>query len=180
MLEKEKLVRSETIFEGRIIRVKVDTVTVASGREHTRELVEHPGGVAVVALTDTNEVLFVRQYRRPFDVILLELPAGKLEWGEESRSCGVRELTEETGATADSFVDLGECYLSPGFCNEVIHLYLARGLHMGKANPDEDEFLELYQYPLEKALGMVASGEIRDAKTVIGLYRAQAYLKENS
>ena len=176
MLEKEKLVRSERIFEGRIINVKVDTVTVQNGHETTRELVEHPGGVGIVAVTPDDRVCMVRQYRRPFDEITFEIPAGKLNWGEDPYECAVRELREETGFAAHSFQYLGAHYPTPGFCNERIHIYLATGLTAGEMNPDEDEFLEVEYHSFECLTRMILDNEIKDAKTVIGILKAKLVL----
>ena len=177
MLNKEKLVKSERIFEGRIINVRVDTVEVVqNGNITTRELVEHPGGVGIVAITPENKVCLVKQYRRPFDEIILEIPAGKLEWGEDHHSCGVRELREETGYSAENFVYLGEFYATPGFCNEKIHIYLATGLTAGEKDLDENEFIELYEYSFEELLDRIMNNEIKDGKTVIGILKAYTYL----
>lgn len=178
MLIKEKLIKSEDIFKGRIINVKVDTVEIAqNGNVATREIVEHPGGVGVVAITDEGKVCMVRQYRRPFDDMILEIPAGKLEWGEDHYDCGVRELEEETGYSAKEFVYLGMFYVSPGFCTEKIHIYLATGLTKGKTNPDEDEFVEIYEYSLDETMKMIMDNRLTDAKTVIGIMKAYTYLQ---
>lgn len=177
MLEKEKLIKSEEIFKGKILRLRVDTVEVTqNGNCATREIVEHPGGVGIVALTDEGRVCMVRQYRRPFDEMTLEIPAGKLEWGEEHYSCGVRELSEETGYSAKEFVYLGEFYVTPGFCTEKIHIYLATGLSKGELHTDEDEFVEVYEYSFDELFDMIMSNEIKDAKTVIGIMKAHTYL----
>ena len=177
MLKKEKLVKSEKIFEGRIINVKVDTVEVVqNGNITTRELVEHPGGVGIVAINDEGKVCLVKQYRRPFDEMILEVPAGKLEWGEDHRECGIRELREETGYSAKTFEYLGEFYVTPGFCNEKIHLYLAQGLSAGEKDLDENEFTELYEYSFEELIDMIMKNEIKDGKTVIGILKVYTYL----
>lgn len=177
MLKKEKLIKSDTIFKGKIINLRVDTVEVVqNGNITTRELVEHPGGVGIVAVTPENKVCLVKQYRRPFDEIIMEIPAGKLEWGEDHYACGVRELREETGYTAEQFVYLGEFYSTPGFCNEKIHLYLAMGLTAGEKDLDENEFVELYEYSFDELMDMVSENKIKDGKTVIGILRAYDYL----
>lgn len=180
MLEKEKLIKSEEIFKGKILRLRVDTIEVVqNGNCATREIVEHPGGVGIVALTDEGKVCIVRQYRRPFDEMTLEIPAGKLEWGEDHCSCGVRELSEETGYSAKKFVYLGEFYVTPGFCTEKIHIYLATGLSKGELHTDEDEFVEVYEYSFDELFDMIMSNEIKDAKTVIGIMKAHTYLERN-
>ncbi len=113
-----------------------------------REVVEHPGGVGILPLDDNGVCYMVRQFRYPFSRQLLEIPAGKLEYGEDPLACAVRELGEETGFTADELIPLGKCLTSPGFSSEVLHLYLARGLHAGRAHLDEDEFLNVEKHPL--------------------------------
>lgn len=175
----EKTIKSETIFEGKIIKVKVDTVKLPDGKTATRELVEHPGGVAVIAIDEHEEVYMVRQYRKPFDKICFEVPAGKLDNDEEPIVCGKRELEEETGMKAKNFVYLGAFMLSPGFCRELIHIYLATNLYEGKVNPDEGEFLEIEKHKLTKLIDMVMSNEIQDAKTVMAILKANEYLKRN-
>ena len=169
---KEKTLTKEYRFRGRIINVRTDTAELPNGTVAGREVVEHPGGVCVAPLTDSGELLFVRQFRYPYGEILLELPAGKRDRAEEDPlECGKRELLEETGATAIRYRSLGCVYPTPGFCNEVIHLYLAEGLSFGEAQPDEDEFVEMERIPLSEAVNMVMNGEIRDAKTQIAILK---------
>lgn len=132
----EKTVESKTLFEGHIVTLKLDRAQLPNGSLASREVVEHPGGVAVLPLDAEGRVIMVRQYRYPLHNTLLELPAGKLEKGEDHRVCGIRELQEEVGITADEVIYLGGLYLSPGYSNEVLHLYLARGLHQGECHPD--------------------------------------------
>lgn len=178
MLNKEKSVKSQRIFEGKVINLRVDTVEIAqNGNIATRELVEHPGGVGIVALTNSGKVCLVRQYRRPFDEVTIEIPAGKLEWGEEHYSCGRRELREETGYSAEEFVYLGEFYPTPGFCNEKIHIYFASGLSEGETDLDENEFVEICEYSFDELIDMIMKNEIKDAKTVIGIFKAKEYLE---
>ena len=152
-------------YKGKIINLRVDQARLPNGRTASREVVEHPGGVCIAALTEQNELLFVRQFRYPYGEVLLELPAGKLDAGEDPLEAGKRELKEETGAAARDYTDLGKLYPSPGYCGEVIHMYMATGLSYGEMNPDEDEFLEVEKIPLKKAAQMVLDNEIRDAKT---------------
>ena len=162
----EKTLSAERKYHGRILDLYVDAVELPGGRPGQREYVKHPGGVCVAPLTEDGALLFVRQFRYPYGRVLLELPAGKLTPGEDPLACGRRELKEETGATAAEYISLGTLYPSPGYTNEVIHLYAARGLTMGDACPDEDEFLEPEKIPLEEAVRMVLEGEIADAKTI--------------
>ena len=178
MLEKEKLVSSKDIYEGYVIKVRVDTIETQNGNIATRDIVEHPGGVGIVALTPNGKICMVRQYRRPFDDFLLEIPAGKLNWGEEPFGCATRELEEETGYTAKNYQYLGRFFPTPGFCNEIIHIYLATDLTKGAANPDEDEFLEVEEYTIDELCDMILQGEIVDAKTVIGLLKTRMFLKQ--
>lgn len=174
---REKLVKSEKVFEGKIINLKKETVLLPNGKEAEREIVEHPGGVSVVALDDEKNVYMVRQYRRPFDDVMLEIPAGKLNYGEDSFECGKRELEEETGMLAERFDFLGQFRLTPGFCNELHYIYLARNLKKGVVHPDEDEFLEIEKIPFEELVDMIMSNKISDAKTVMGILKASEFLK---
>jgi len=168
----EKQISSQEIFDGRVIHVVFDRVALPDGGESTREVAYHPDGVAVLAVTDEEEILLVRQYRYPIRRAILEIPAGKMEKDEtDPLACGMRELTEETGAAAASFVPFGSALVSPGFCDETIHLYKAEGLTFGDQHLDEDEFLNVEKAPFEKAYEMVMSGEINDGKTVIAILR---------
>lgn len=161
----EKPLSGEYKYRGRIINLRVDKAELPNGAEATREVVEHPGGVCIAALTGDGCLLFVRQFRYPYQKVLLELPAGKLDPGEDPLEAGKRELREETGADASRYESLGELYPSPGYCGEIIHLYAASGLTFGEMSPDEDEFLEVEKIPLEEAARMVLRNEIPDAKT---------------
>lgn len=172
----EKTVSSQVEFTGRIITVRQDQAALPNGRVVGREVVEHPGGVAVLALFDDNTVPVVRQFRYPFQKIITELPAGKLDHGEDHRLAGIRELEEETGLTADSFEYMGGLLSSPGFSDEVLHLYLARGLHQGPCRPDPDEFLELQRVPFQELLEQAMDGRLQDAKTVAGLLKTKVLL----
>lgn len=168
---EEKLRRVNT-YQGIIVDVETDMVKLQNGAITMREVVRHPGGVSVVALDEDGTVALVRQYRYPFHTHLWELPAGKLEPGEEPLPAAKRELSEETGLEADSWTDLGALYATPGYCTETLHLYLAEGLHQGEAHPDPNEFLDVIRIPLDELLHRIDRGEIRDAKTVVGALRA--------
>lgn len=183
MPEPEQNFREETTgmdqkFAGRVFQVEVHEVRLPDGRLAKREIVRHSGGACVVAIDDQDHVYLVRQYRKPYDTELLELPAGKLEPGEDPLDCATRELTEETGMTAQSIEWLATVYPSPGYCSETLSIYLATGLTYGQSNLDDGEFLSVHPYPLEEALSMVDRGDIRDAKTVVGLLRAQRVLQQ--
>ena len=176
MAHFEKPLSSETRFEGRVFTVTVDKVELENGRTSTREVVHHHGGACIAALTDENEVYLVRQFRYAFGQELWELPAGKLEKGEDPFEAAKRELTEECGVTADEYISLGQIYPTVGYDTEVIYIWAARGLHPAAMHLDDDEFLTPERVPLEKAIDMVLSGEIRDAKTVAGILKFKALL----
>lgn len=174
----EKQLSSEQIFDGKVVKLFVDDVELEDGTKAKREVIKHPGGVCVVPLTEENEVLFVRQFRYPHKQVLLEIPAGKLEWGESHHDCGLRELKEETGCTCDEYTYLGSLIPTPAYCGEVIHMYLARGLHGGEQKLDEGEFLDVERIPLDKAVEMVMNNEIGDAKTQIALLKTKLLLEK--
>lgn len=165
------------IFNGKIISVHNDTVTMENGTTANREVVEHPGGVAVVGLTDDNEILMVRQFRYPYKETIYEIPAGKLEKGEDPLEAGKREFLEECGATASVFEPMGEIYPTPGYCSEIIRLFYAQGIEFGDQNLDDDEFLEVVKMPLNECLDKILSNEIKDAKTIIGVLKLKEIKK---
>jgi ADP-ribose pyrophosphatase len=161
----EKQISFEYKFQGKIVNLRVDDALLPNGTTAKREIVEHNGGVCVAPLDNEYNLYFVKQFRYPYMEVVTELPAGKLEKGEDPFEAGKRELKEETGAVAKKYVDLGKLYPTPGYCGEIIHMYLATDLEFGEQSPDEDEFLEVYKIPLEKAVEMVMNGELRDSKT---------------
>lgn len=165
---------TEKIYDGKIIRVERDIAVLPDKTEAVREVVRHPGGVGVVAVDEDGFVYLVRQFRYPFSKITLEIPAGKLDAGEDPKDAGMRELMEETGLLADSVEKLGSFYASPGFCDEEIHLYLATGLTQGDTCPDDDEFVECEKIHMSELVQMVNTGEIKDGKTVIGILMAHS------
>ena len=169
---KEVLVSSETIYTGRVVTLRIDTVRLPDGQTTQREVVAHRGAVAVVPFLDDNTILMVKQYRRAVDQVLLEIPAGTLEPGEPSEDCARRELEEETGYTAGTLRRLIEQYLAPGYSSECLTVYEARELTPGAARPDTDEHLEVVTIQASEAFGMISSGEIRDAKSIAGLLTA--------
>lgn len=174
----EHTLSQTTAFQGRLLRLRVDEARLPDGSVAGREVVEHPGGVAILPLTEEGEVLLVRQFRYPYGEILTEIPAGKREPGEQPLTTGLRELAEETGCRADKVVPLGTLYPTPGYCDEVIYLYLATGLHPVEAHPDEDEFLEVERMPLSQLVQQVMEGKIPDAKTQTAALKAW-YLLNN-
>ena len=174
----EKRIDGEEKYKGVIVRVRLDRVELCDGKLTRREVVEHPGGVAVLPLEADGTVWCVRQYRYPFSEVLLEVPAGKLERGEEPEQAARRELSEETGFTADELIDLGAMCTSPGFSTEVLHIYLARGLHGGQTHPDEGEFLNQEKIPLKTLVDMVMRNEIDDGKTIAAVLKAERLLAQ--
>ncbi len=176
----EKQLTKEYVFNGKIINVRRDTALLPNGATAFREVVEHNGGVCVAALTNKNEVLFVKQFRYPYMEEIYEIPAGKRDSiNEDPLECGKRELKEETGATAKKFIPLGELYPTPGYCGEIIWMYAALDLDYGDCDPDDDEFLEVKKIPLETAVEMIISGKIKDAKTQAAILKLK-YLIDNN
>lgn len=165
------------VFEGKVLRLYVDRVRLPNGMEAEREVVLHHGAVAMVALDEDGSVFLVRQYRHAPGKDLVEIPAGKLAPGEDAMQCARRELMEEIGHDAGEWTRLASFYTSPGFSDEMLHLYLARDLRPQEADPDEDEFLEIVHVTLAEALSMVSRGEIEDGKTIAGLSLAALYLQ---
>ena len=175
----EKTLGEQVLYEGKIIRVHVDDVELENGKPAKREVVDHPGGVSVAILTDQNELIFVRQFRYPYHQVLLELPAGKLEPGEDPFEAVKREQREETGTVSETYVSLGEVYPTPGYCGEIIRLWACRAAEdQGELDLDEDEFLATERIPLDKALEMVCNNEIPDAKTQIGILKTAKLVEQ--
>ena len=173
----EETVKKNYIYNGKIINLRRDDALLPDGNPCIREVVEHPGGVCVAALTDDNELLFVRQFRYPYMDILLELPAGKLEKGEDPLPAGKRELVEETGFDAAEYEFLGKFYPSCGYTDEIIYLYMAKNLVFKGQHLDEDEFINIEKIPLEKAAEMVLNNEIPDGKTQAAILKTYLKLK---
>lgn len=165
------------IFSGKIINVHTDKITLVDGTEAQREVVDHPGGVAIVGLTENNEVLMVRQFRYPYKETIYEIPAGKLEKGEDPREAAIREFREECGAVAEKFDPLGEIYPTPGYCGEIIRIFYATDLTFGEQELDEDEYLEVIKMPFSECVAKIMSGEIKDAKTIVGILKLKELMK---
>lgn len=165
------------IFSGKIINVHTDKITLVDGTEAQREVVDHPGGVAIVGLTENNEVLMVRQFRYPYKETIYEIPAGKLEKGEDPREAAIREFREECGAVAEKFEPLGEIYPTPGYCGEIIRIFYATDLTFGEQELDEDEYLEVIKMPFSECVAKIMSGEIKDAKTIVGILKLKELMK---
>lgn len=173
---EEKTISAENIFDGKIIKVRREQVELSDGSRAERELIAHPGGVGVIAVDEDRQVFMVTQYRIAARDNMLEIPAGKLEYGENPLECGKRELTEETGYSAEEFIHLGEYYATPGYCEEKLNIYLARGLEFVGQHLDEGEFLNVSRYDLDELYSMVMDNQIYDAKTAIAILKAKAIL----
>lgn len=174
----EKKISDEILYHGRIFDVHRLRVILPDGKESDRDIITHSGGAAVVALTDDNQLVMVRQYRIAVGKELTEIPAGKLETGEDPLLCAQRELEEESGYRAEKWFHLNSSYPSPGYTSEKLHLYLARELSKTKAHPDEGEFLEAVLTPIDEVIDLIRSGDITDAKTIIAVLLAAEVLKE--
>ena len=173
----ETTINSKEIFNGKILHAFHDEVILEDGTHAMRELVRHPGGVCVAAIDDENNLLFVRQFRYPYAEVVLELPAGKLEKGSTPLENGKRELLEETGAVGYNYITLGQVYPSPGYTDEIIHLYACRVKAVGESCPDEGEFLHVERIPVSQAAEMVLNNRVFDAKTQIAVLKVAALLQ---
>ncbi len=165
--------RSESVFQGKVFKVRVDQVQYPDGAIHQVDVVEHRGAVALVPIDVDGAIWFVRQYRHPAGRTLLELPAGTLEEGEKPQDCAIRECREELGLAPEAIIPLGSIYLAPGYSTEILHIFLARGLRSSPLPPDADEVLEPVKIPIEEVRIMIQEGEIEDAKTLAGILLAQ-------
>ena len=173
---QERKLSSEMKFDGKLIKVTYDIADV-NGKEAWREVVHHPGASAVVAIDDDNRIIMEIQFRYALNDYLLEIPAGKLDAGEDPLVCAKRELEEETGIIASEWISLGTIATSPGFCNEVIHLYVAKGLSKGEIHWDEDEYVEVERYTFDELLQCIKDEKIKDSKSLSALLLAMPYLK---
>lgn len=173
---KEDTIKSELIFDGKVVKLYKDEALLENGCTVSRELIKHPGGVCVLPLDENGDVYLVRQFRYPFQTQLIEIPAGKLEPGEDHRECGLRELKEEAGAECKEFTYLGKLYPTVAYDSEVIHMYLAEGLSFGEQHLDDDEFLDVFKVPFSEAIRMVMDGEILDSKTQLAILKAKVLL----
>lgn len=174
---REERVSGEDVFNGIILHVQRDTVRLQDGNAATREVIRHIGAVCVIPVTEDNEVIMERQYRYPINRVIWEIPAGKLDApGEEWLAAAQRELSEETGYTADEWTMIGEFYGAPAYSDERIGMFLARGLHRGERHLDEDEFLDVVKVPLKDLVEDVMAGVISDAKTQVAVLKAARIL----
>lgn len=175
---EEKTLSQDYKYKGKIINTRVDKAELPNGRECTREVVEHNGGVTIAAVDENCNIYFVDQFRYPYQKVVTEAPAGKLEKGEDPFEAGKRELKEEIGATAETYYNLGEFYPSPGYCEEIIYLYAATNLKFGNQNLDEDEFLNVKKIPLSEAVQMILDGKIPDGKTQAVVLKTAAMIEK--
>lgn len=166
-----KIDKSEIIFKGKVFNIKVDEIIYNSGNKGVREVIVHPGGAVVVPIAESGKIILVKQYRYPFGEHLFELPAGKLEPNENPLVCASRELIEETGYTSKNLTQLGKIYTSPGFCSEILYIYLAENLIEGNHNREEgEEGMEVFEFNLMELNQMISDGKIVDAKTISGIH----------
>ena len=175
----EHCISSQTIASGGMLNVKRDQVRLPSGHTSQREYITHPGAVVIVPILPNGNVILERQFRYPLHQVFIELPAGKIDAGEDILITGKRELLEETGYSASEWIKLGHQHPCIGYSNEVIHMYMARGLSAGAHQRDEDESLEVFEAPFEQCIQMIQNGEITDGKTSITLFFAEKYLLKN-
>ena len=169
---EEKTLTSQNVYEGPIFTITHDTVELENGETAVRDSLLHHGGVCVIPITDEGEIFLVKQFRYPFRTVTREVPAGKLEKGEDHAACGKRELLEETGCTCSEDIYLGEMYPTPAYNTEITYMYLAKGLTFGKQSLDPDEFLDVEKIPLADAVKLVMDGKIKDGKTQIVILKA--------
>jgi ADP-ribose pyrophosphatase len=174
-LHEERL-GSKKIFNGKILGLYHDTVRLPNGRTASREKITHPGAVAMVPVTSDNNILLVKQYRYPVSDITIEIPAGKLAVGEDPESCAERELTEEIGAVGGEIHLLSSFFTTPGYCDEILYLFIATGFKRSDNNLDEDEFLEIMEVKMEESVLWIKEGKIKDCKTIAGILMARDYL----
>ncbi len=173
----EKTLSSRLIYEGRVVKLRVDTVQMPGGRETTREIVEHAACVAIIAIDADDNVLLVKQFRKPVEKELLEIPAGGIDPGEAPADCVCRELREETGYLPEKVERLSGFYSAPGYCTEYLHLYLATDLTSSPLHAEDTDDIELIRMPISQISSLIASGAICDAKSIAGLFTYLEYQK---
>jgi ADP-ribose pyrophosphatase len=175
----EKTIKSKRIFEGKLVNLRIDTVELPDGGTSTREVVEHRGAVAIVPMLDHDRIVLVRQYRQPAGAVLLEIPAGTLDKGEDPVECARRELAEEIGYYPEKLTEMFHSYLAPGYSTEMLHTFLAEDLKKVEENRDADEFIEIVTVGLGDAVRMIDNGDIVDAKSICGILLAsRIFIKE--
>jgi ADP-ribose pyrophosphatase len=175
---REKTLESKRIYDGKIVNLRLDTVELPNGKISHREVVEHRGAVAIVPLLDTDTIVLIRQFRQPTGEVILEIPAGTLERGEDPDDCASRELTEEIGYAPGTLTKMFSSYLAPGYSSEMLHTYLASHLQPVPTGRDADEFMEIVEVKLGDAVDMIVNGEIKDAKTICGVLMAYKIMSQ--
>ncbi len=175
----EEKINSKTIFKGKIVGLFLDKVRLPNKKSATREKVTHPGAVGIIPVDEKGRIILVKQFRYPIGKITMEIPAGKLDKDELPLDCAVRELEEEIGASGPTMIHLSTFYTTPGFCNEILYLYLAKDFTRKNNKLDEDEFLEVIELGLKESLALIENGSIRDSKTIIGILLARDHLNGN-
>ncbi|NLY20604.1 MAG: NUDIX hydrolase [Tissierellia bacterium] len=178
MIFEENTIKSEKIYEGKVVGLRVDTVELPDQKYSKREIVEHVGGVGILAINSEGKIILVKQYRKAVDRVLLEIPAGKLELNEEPRETAGRELEEETGYIAKDIKYLSEIYPTPGYCSEKIHLFQSTDLEVGKQDLDDNEYLDVHEYTIDEVVKMIERGDIIDAKTIVAVLLYTNSLKD--
>ena len=178
MCYEEKTMKSERIYEGKIVNLRIDTVELPDKKYSLRDIVEHPGAVGIIPITDDGYMILVKQFRKAVEKVLLEIPAGKIEINEEPKETALRELYEETGYQTDNMEYLFEFYTSPGFSNEKVYMFLAKELYYVGQNVNKDEYIEIEKFKIEDLMDMIERGEINDSKTMIGIYYANMYINQ--
>lgn len=174
----ERTEKVNGIYNGRVLTMHVDDVLLCNDQKANRECVDHPGGVAIIGVTDDDMVVLVRQFRYPYKETIYEIPAGKLEKGEDPFEAGKREFKEETGGVAEEYISLGEIYPSPGYTNEIIRLYAAKNITFEEQNLDDDEFLQVCQISFDELIRRIMSGEIKDAKTIAAAFKLKELMNK--
>lgn len=178
MIYEEKTMRTDKVYEGKILNLRIDTIELPDKKYSKREIIEHPGSVAIITIVDDDSLVLVKQYRKAAEDFMYEIPAGKLEVNEEPKETAIRELREETSYEANKLSYISEFYTSPGYCNEKVHLFLAEDIYEVEADPEPNEFIEKTQIQIDDLIDMVNKGEIIDSKTIIGIYYAKNYLNK--
>jgi len=168
----EKTVKSKNLYNGKIVKLDIETVLLPNGNITEREIIRHPGAVAILPIDSNENIYFIKQFRKAINDILIEIPAGKLEIGEEPYKCALRELQEEIGYTSNKLTLINTIYTSPGFADEIIYIYKAEELVKSQLKKDEDEFIEICIFHKSQVFDMIKNGEIKDAKTIVALLTA--------
>ncbi|NLJ77799.1 MAG: NUDIX hydrolase [Tissierellia bacterium] len=176
---QEKTMKTEKIYEGKIVNLRIDTVELPDKKYSKREIVEHPGSVGIIPITDDGHMILVKQFRKPIEKTILEIPAGKIEINEEPRETAKRELIEETGYSSNNLEFVLEFYTSPGFSNEKMYLFLATDLSKGEACPEYGEYIEVEKIKIDTLMDRIGKGEISDSKTIISILFCQKYIDQD-